>query len=312
MRRKSQYTSDAPSQSTSSVTDDPVFANVLNENSQTVRRAVIKHIEDPVGGRVVCYLENSEHPFSYIDNDDVVQFEDMLRSVSNSKKGFLILNSSRGNSNAAEKLLPRCRERFKDGLVIIVPNFAKGAAAMMCLGADKIMMGCLAELGPVDPQVMLPGDPPVPARSLVDGLEMIRAGIESGDPRHDLPMLQKVRPETIPACVSAIAKAECFARDRLSRYMSRSDPEHAARVAGWLSDGRTYGSHGKVIGYREAKDTLRLNVERMDPDSRLWGLVWELYVRSVVFMKNRGPGTAKMFESSDVSSTMDVQPPAHR
>ena len=297
----------------SSVAGEPILAGVSNENGRAVRRSIIRHIEDEVGGKVICYLENPEHPCPYIDDDDAVRFEGMLRSACGPKRGFLILNSSGGSCDAAAKLLSGCRERFKDGLVIIVPNFAKSAAAMMCLGADKIMMGYLAELGPVDPQIMLPGDPPVPARALVDGLEMIRAGIESGDPPSMyLPMLQKVRPETIPACVSAIADAECLARDWLSRYMLKSDPDHAARVAGWLSDGQTYGSHGKFIGYREAKDTLKLNVERMDPGSRLWCLVWELYVRSVAFMKNMGSSTAKMFESSDISSTVDVQPPAHR
>ena len=292
-----------------SVADDPVFANVLNENDHTVRRSIIKHIEDEVGGRVICYLENPEHPFPYINNRDVIQFEDMLRSVSNSKKGFLILNSSGGSGNTAEKLLSMCRGRFKDGFTIIVPNFAKSAATMMCLGADKIMMGYLAELGPIDPQITLSGNPPIPARSLIDGLEMVRSNIKSGDPPSMyLSMLQKVRPEIISTCVSAIANAECFASDWLSKYMLKSDPEHAIKVAGWLSDGQTYKSHGKVIDYHEAKNTLKLNVEQIDPDSKLWSQVWELYVRSVVFMKNTGPGTAKMFESYDVSSTTNIQP----
>ena len=289
-------------------TNDPIFTNILNENSHTVRRSIIRDIEDEVGGKVICYLENPEHPFSYIHNRDVIQFEDMLRSAGDSKKGFLILNSSGGNGDAAEKLLSMCRERFKDGFTIIVPNFAKSAATMMCLGADKIMMGYLAELGPIDPQITLPGDPPVPARSLIDGLEMVRARIESGDPPSMyLSMLQRLKPEIISMCVSAIANVECFAMDWLSRYMLRSDPEHAAKVAEWLSDGQTYKSHGKVIDYCEAKDTLKLNVERMDPDSKLWCMVWELYVRSVVFMQNRGSSTAKMFESSDVFLTMDIQ-----
>ena len=50
---------------------------------------------------------------------------------------------------------------------------------MMCLGADKIMMGYLAELGPIDPQITLSGNPPTPARSLIDGLEMVRSNIKS-------------------------------------------------------------------------------------------------------------------------------------
>lgn len=291
------------------ITKDPIFTNILNENDHATRKSLIKLIEDNLGGKVICYFENPEHPFASISSHDVIQFEDLLRSAGDSENGFLILNSSGGSGNAAEKLLSMCRERFNN-FVIVVPNFAKSAATMMCLGADKILMGYLAELGPIDPQITLPGSSTIPARSFIDGLEMVRSNIKSGDPPNMyLSMLQKVRPEIISMCTSAIADAECFAKNWLSKYMLKSDPDHAAKVAGWLSDGQTYKSHGKVIDYHEAKDTLKLDAEPIDSKSELWYWIWELYVRSIVSMKTQGPNTAKMFESFTVSLTTTIPLP---
>ena len=298
---------------TKDITKDPIFTNILNENDHNTRKALIKLIEDSVGGKIICYLENSEHPFAHISNHDVIQFEDLLRSVGDSKNGFLILNSSGGSSNAAEKLLSMCRERFTESFTIIVPNFAKSAATMMCLGADKIMMGYLAELGPIDPQISLPGNPALPARSFIDGLEIVRGKIRDGDPPNMyLSMLQKVRPEILSMCNSAIEDAKCFAESWLSKYMLKDDKGHAAKVAEWLSDGKTYKSHGKVIDCHEAKDTLKLNAEQIDATSELWYWVWELYVRSIVSMKQQGQHTAKMFESFDVSLTTTIPIPAQK
>ena len=286
------------------VVTDPIFTSILNENNHTVRKNLIKLIEDKLDGKVICYFANSANPYATINNDDVIPFEDLLLSTGDSKKGILILNSSGGNANAAEKLLSMCRERFTESFTVVVPNFAKSAATMMCLGSDKIMMGYLSELGPIDPQISLRGDPPMPARSFIDGLEMVRKKVQDGDPPSMYQsMLQKVRPEIISMCTTAIADAGCFAENWLSKYMLKENPEQAKNVAKWLSDGETYKSHGKVINHKEAKEILKLNVELIDSHSELWHWVWELYVRSIMNLKMQGSNTAKIFESFTVSLT---------
>ena len=101
-------------------TSDPIFTNILNENKHSKRKNLITLIENKLGGKIICYFENPEHPFAPINNRDVIQFEDLLRSTKDSKKGFLILNSSGGNGNTAEKILSMCRERFTESFTIIV------------------------------------------------------------------------------------------------------------------------------------------------------------------------------------------------
>jgi ClpP class serine protease len=241
---------------------------------------------------------------------DAVLFEDILRSVSDSKKGYLMLTSSGGDPNAAEKLLIMCRERFTEGFQVIVPNYAKSAATLICLGSDKILMGYMAELGPIDPQIQLDPFPSrsLPARSFIDGLESIRTKVrrEGDPPTMYLSMLSQIRPEVIAMCQSAIDDSRATAEKWLKRYMLKDIPQQAERVADWLSNGVNYKSHGKVIDYAEAKDVLKLNAEKIDPNSELWNYIWELYVRSIEFMQ-RSRAAAKLFESETVSLTMNIE-----
>lgn len=138
---------------------------------------------------------------------------------------------------------------------------------------------------------------------------MIRRNIvEKGEPvEMYLPMLAKIQPEVIAQCQSAIDGSREFAEKWLKKYMLKNKPQKANVVARWLSEGVKYKSHGKVIDYSEAHDTLELNVEKIPPDSKLWNNVWQLYCRSILFLQQKGPNAAKLFESEKVSLSIGLQ-----
>lgn len=250
------------------------------------------------------------HPLNGIMSQDIIFFEDLLRSTDGAQEGYLIINSPGGDGNVAEKMITMCRQRFTKSFKVIVPNFAKSAATMIALGSDKILMGYLAELGPIDPQL---GNPIaggfIPARSFIDGLEMIRTKIKSGDPvQMYLPMLAQIRPEIIAQCQSAIDGSREFAEKWLKECMLKDNHAQAKEVAKRLSEGEKYKSHGKVIDYNEAHDVLKLNVEKIAPDSDLWNNIWELYCREMLVLQAlQNQGAAKLFENDTVSLTMHIQ-----
>ncbi len=64
----------------------------------------------------------------------------------------LLLYSPGGHPEIAFQMMKFLRGRFKT-VNVIVPLEAKSAATLMCLGADKIYMGELAELWPIDIQL---------------------------------------------------------------------------------------------------------------------------------------------------------------
>jgi membrane-bound ClpP family serine protease len=240
---------------------------------------------------------------------DIPLFEDLLRSV-DSEDGVLMINSPGGSGEAAEKILLMCRKRFTKSFRVIVPDFAKSAATMIALGSDKILMGYLSELGPIDPQFMTgPIGPGIPARSLIDGLEIIREKVKAGDPiQLYYPMLSQIRPELIARAQSAIDESKEFAEKWLKQYQLKDNPKQAEMVAEWLSASdskKKYKSHGKVLDVDECANELKLNVECLPQDSELWNKVWELYSRSIFFLQQQ-PVSAKLFENDKVSLTMNI------
>ena len=292
--------------------DSPRYIDIIDPNNfHTHRKPIIQRLEKTLGGRVIVYTAASFHPFPEIMIQDIPLFEDLLRSVAEADIGYLIINSPGGDGNVAEKILLMCRQRFPKGFNVIVPDFAKSAATMIAIGSDKILMGYLAELGPIDPQLrMAPLGEIIPARSFIDGLEIIRKKVtEDHDPvQMYFPMMSQIRPEILASCNSAIEGAREFAKKWLKSYMLKNDPEQAERVAEWLSGGKIYKSHGKVIDFNEAKNALKLNVERIDPNSDLWADIWELYCREINWLQqHQGQGAAKLFESESVSLTMNIQ-----
>ncbi len=277
----------------------PTLRDIIDPNSAQHRQRLIKKIQKILGGKLIVYTANSNIPLpaaAAIFQQDAMNFEDLLRSTGDSKKGYLILTSPGGDPNAAEKLLMMCRERFTEGFHVIVPNYAKSAATLICLGADKILMGYMAELGPIDPQIQV-------------GLDMIRERIKGGEaPVTYLPMLAQIPPQLIAICENAIEASRETAAKWLKKHMLKDNPNHAEVVADQLSNGVNYKSHGKVIDYSEAKDVLKLNVERIDPNSELWDYVWELFVRSMAYFQTPiGRNVAKLYESETVSLSMGVQ-----
>jgi len=290
----------------------PTYTNIIDPNNfATHRKPIIKRLEEKLGGAVIVYTASPFHPLPEIMINDVPLFEDLLRSVAGADVGYLMINCPGGDANVAEKILTMCRQRFSKGFNVIVPDYAKSAATMIALGSDKILMGYLAELGPIDPQVrMAPLGEVIPARSFIDGLEVIRKKItKDGDPvQMYFPMMSQIRPEILASCQSAIESSRKFAEKWLKSYMLKNNPQQAERVAKWLSEGEIYKSHGKVIDFDEAKNVLKLNVEKIDPNSDLWSDIWELYCRSIHWLQqHQREGSAKLFESESVSLTINLQ-----
>lgn len=291
---------------------EPTFQKLMSSNNFEVRRKpIIQNLQKLLdGAKIITYIASPYHPVPMMMSQDIPPFEDLLRSCDGVEEGYLIINSPGGDGNVAEKMIMMCRQRFTKSFRVIVPNFAKSAATMVALGSDKILMGYLAELGPIDPQFGSPHPGGlIPARSFIDGLEMIRRNIkEKGDPvQMYLPLLSKIEPHIIVQCQGAIDGAREFAEKWLKEYMLKNTPEQAKEVAIALSEGVKYKSHGKVIDYAEAHDVLKLNAEKIPVSSELWNNVWELYCSSILFLQQQGPAAAKLFESEKVSLTMHLQ-----
>ena len=104
---------------------------------------------------------------------DAQMLEDVLQSTDLSNGLYLMISSPGGDAVAAERIINICKAHSATNeYKVIVPEKAKSAASMVCLGASEIMASATSELGPVDPQITSAKDGPIRRHSvqrLVDG-----------------------------------------------------------------------------------------------------------------------------------------------
>ena len=57
------------------ITTNPTFTSILNEGIE-IRRNLFNQIEKELGGKLISYIENSNHPLAGINIRDIIHFED--------------------------------------------------------------------------------------------------------------------------------------------------------------------------------------------------------------------------------------------
>ncbi|WP_390899218.1 hypothetical protein [Propionibacterium acidifaciens] len=90
----------------------------------------------------------------------------------------------------------RCR-----GLTVVVPDMARSAATILCLGAHHILMGPGGDLGPIGPQMLFPGGdgkPAVASPAVASAKEVVAAVAEAEE-------RIKVNPDSFPLFLPAPA-----------------------------------------------------------------------------------------------------------
>jgi ClpP class serine protease len=100
------------------------------------------------------------------DTDQLYRALNTLKGAFRKKPLLLILDSDGGDVGAAYFIAKICREFTDAAFEVAVPRRAKSAATLICCGAERIHMGSLSELGPIDPQFE-----GVPALALKNSIE---------------------------------------------------------------------------------------------------------------------------------------------
>lgn len=84
----------------------------------------------------------------------------------------IILQTPGGDPHAAFNIIKLLRKRAKK-INIIVPLYAKSAGTLICLGADKILMSEISELGPLDTQIAESRQGDVQYKSALNGFKAL-------------------------------------------------------------------------------------------------------------------------------------------
>jgi Serine dehydrogenase proteinase len=275
-----ERTLDAPGQT-------PYFHALERERYD--RQDQVHAIQGYTGRKLICFVSS---PYAAITRDIVPIFADLLEDVEETDDLDLLLNTSGGDIDAAEKLVIMCRSHCA-GFRVIVPESAKSAGTMMACAADSIVMGFASELGPIDPQINVPDASgnfiSRPAHSFLQGLEDIKraAREEGGLSEAYFPLLDRLDPALLDYCRLSIKRAEEFARKWLERYQCAEDKAKAAEIASTLGEVERFYSHGAAIDADDA-ERIGLRVERLGAKDPLWQAIWRLFTEYHLVLQQRG------------------------
>lgn len=128
----------------------------MNKDAQ-IGDKLIQEIEQKRGSRVIVYFTGDRHPFGARIAEDAVRplYDHLLdlKFEGENRKIDLFLYSRGGDVGVPWRIVSMIRE-FCDEFNVLIPYRAQSAATLLSLGADTIIMGKKAELGPIDPTLV--------------------------------------------------------------------------------------------------------------------------------------------------------------
>ena len=268
------------------------------------RQAMIKQIQVCTERQLICYVSGRN---CGIDDGDTIPFVDLLHNVRRGEDVDLLLHTTGGSVDVADKLIRMVRSTVGEAeFRIIVPDFAKSAGTLMVLGADRVVMSDMSELGPIDPQMVFADSSGLrrwqSVQNYLDAYDEHNNAINQ-NPNNVAAqiMLGKLDPAIVELCQAARERARQSAEHLLRNGMFRKDGNWS-QTASELLDTRRWLSHSQMISWEDARSpNIGLEVEYLKPQSGQWQGYWSLYCLQSLAVGDR----QKLYESDYASMVID-------
>jgi len=236
---------------------------VLTKRTQEV----LRKLEEKLGTPMVTYWNS---PNGAICPNDVIGLYGILRSIGKQEHLYMFVKSDGGNGQSSLRMVNLLRQYVRR-LTVLVPQECSSAATMLALGADKILMGPLAQLSAVDTSLthdLSPIDRDNDRVSVSqDELQRVVRLWQKQAVKNDIAsnpyqsLFTYVHPLVVGAVdrISALSTKLCL--EILSYHMR--DTKKAKRISDVLNSG--YPAHSYPITLREAR-RIGLNAEPLDDE----------------------------------------------
>ena len=285
------------------------FASVFPGESLALPGALntlMQELQKHLDMTALMLIQNGSEQYGTLD---LVVYENIfceIKKLPKSQKIALVIESPGGDAASAYQLC-RLLQKHCGGYIAVIPRYAKSAATLLALGADEILMGQYAQMGPLDAQIHDPDrEQRISALAEVQALEQLNsAAIQAVDAQMlyftkrsmmkvgtMLPLTMKFVADLLTPLFDKIDAVSYTERSRQLRvahtYALRLlKPKHSERQATKIADTlvETYPEHGFVIDLEEAQ-TIGLDVKQLpeEIDNKLdWdGLLSILGIQSFV------------------------------
>jgi len=212
-----------------------------------------------------------------------------LQAIGRRKRLDLFLHSNGGDGIVPWRLVTLIRE-FCDEFCVLVPHRAFSAATLTALGADRVLMHPMGMLGPTDPSVTNPFNPPNPQApgqllpiSVEDVASYIALVKEDVGIRHEEELVQafallgrKVHPLALGNVKRASAQSRMMGEKLLrQRQRGELDAHEISELIEKLTSQLYF--HGHPINRSEAREELRLDFVENPPEA-VEETMWALYL----------------------------------
>lgn len=267
----------------------------LGPDSDGIRLKYIRRLNELSGRAVIVYSSGflvrggSADPSLAVDASDVHALMEVCHDVTETSLD-LIIHSPGGSPEAAEQMLNYLRTQFKE-IRAFVPLQAKSAATMLALGCDEIWMGEHSELGPIDPQILVPvpeGRRYAPAHAILRDFQRAK-----DDLRADVsllpawtPILRSYAGGLIEFCQQQVRLSLEVVQAWLEKYMLADVADETERIQQAEEIARFFGSeeaydrfrtHGRPLRVEQLEQLPGIKVQRLESDDSLQDTILSIY-----------------------------------
>lgn len=137
----------------------PLYAS--EHSGRYERQKLIRGYEQITGRNMIAVVDQ-------VYEGKMAVFQELLGDCDPNKELDVLLSSPGGSREMALRIVQSMQDKCR-AVRVIVPDMAKSAATVLCLGADEIMIRPAGDLGPIDPPIILQ------SRLMVSAKEPVRA-----------------------------------------------------------------------------------------------------------------------------------------
>jgi hypothetical protein len=258
------------------------------------KRTLINIIEKDRGSRLIIYITGDRQPFATGIEENVIPiFNNHLENLIPTEKISLLLYTRGGDLITPLKLVKLIKSYCKE-FEVLIPYRAHSAGTLIALGADKIVMGRLGELSPVDPTTVHPfnpSDPLFPQKKLPISVEDLNSYYLLANQMFKIKeaqitepfkyLAEKIHPLALGNAYRGYRMGKMIAQKLLELHMDKETEEKKIQRIIKEITGEILCIHGYPINRDEAKSLgLKIEIPNGNLEKNLWSL-YEVYAKEM-------------------------------
>lgn len=253
------------------------------------RLPLYKKLEQERGIRILVYVTGDRRKMETQIHPEVLDFLTHHLDVMGGAPKIALYLYTKGGQTLAAWSIANLLLQFADEFEIIIPAKAHSAGTLIALGAAQIIMTKQATLGPIDPSVNtplnpeIPGIPPSPNSPRVSvSVEAINGFVELAkeagvyNSEDIVKVIEALTEHVHPLVLGQVFRTRSQIRMLGERLLSKHEVRpgmNTDEVLSFLCS--ESGSHDYHIYRREARDELKLNVQKPGDDYELIKAIYD-------------------------------------